>query len=72
MREPDITMVQSFGYARMPDQNCIHTFKKSNKKLAGRRTLSVWNMLKTGKLSNAANLTDDNQIASVSRWLCNL
>ncbi|MBM4056534.1 MAG: restriction endonuclease [Planctomycetes bacterium] len=32
----------------------------------------IWNMLKTGKLSNAANLTDDNQIASVSRWLCNL
>lgn len=32
----------------------------------------IWNMLKTGKLTNAANLTDDNQIAYVSRWLCNL
>ena len=29
-------------------------------------------LLKKGTLSNAANLTDDDQIASLSRWLCNL
>ncbi len=34
--------------------------------------VEIWNLLKKGTLSNAANLTDDNQIASLSRWLCNL
>lgn len=32
----------------------------------------IWNLLKKGVLSNAANLTEDNQIASLSRWLCSL
>ncbi|UJS16210.1 MAG: type II restriction endonuclease [Candidatus Jettenia sp.] len=32
----------------------------------------IWHLLKKGILTNAANLTDDNQIASLSRWLCNL
>ncbi len=34
--------------------------------------IEIWNLLKKGTLSNAANLTDDDQIACVSRWLCNL
>jgi len=38
------------------------------KKMAG----EIWSLLKDGTIENAANLTDDNQIASVSRWLCNL
>jgi type II restriction enzyme len=32
----------------------------------------IWNLLKRGTLANAANLTDDDQIASLSRWLCSL
>lgn len=32
----------------------------------------IWSQLEDGRLENAANLTDDNQVASVSRWLCNL
>lgn len=32
----------------------------------------IWDMLKRGILENAANLTDEGQIASVTRWLCNL
>jgi hypothetical protein len=32
----------------------------------------IWSLLEDGTLENAANLTDDNQIASVSRWLCSL
>jgi hypothetical protein len=32
----------------------------------------IWSQLKDGTLDNAANLTDDDQIASVSRWLCGL
>jgi len=32
----------------------------------------IWAQLENGSLENAANLTDDNQIASVSRWLCHL
>ncbi|NIA06699.1 MAG: hypothetical protein GWP14_03525 [Actinobacteria bacterium] len=32
----------------------------------------IWRMLKTGRLENAVNLTDDEQIASITRWLCAL
>ncbi len=38
------------------------------KRMAG----EIWNQLKSGRLSNAANLNEENQIASNSRWLCNL
>lgn len=32
----------------------------------------IWAQLKDGTLSNAANLNEEDQIASISRWLCNL
>jgi len=32
----------------------------------------IWEMLERGGLDNAANLTDENHIASVTSWLCNL
>ena len=32
----------------------------------------IWNQLIEGKLSNSANLNEETQIASVSRWLCTL
>ena len=32
----------------------------------------IWTMLKKGELDNAANLTDDDQLASLTRWLCSL
>jgi hypothetical protein len=32
----------------------------------------IWSLLKSGVLENAANLTDENQIASITRWLCTL
>ncbi|GIK23702.1 MAG: hypothetical protein BroJett005_31160 [Ignavibacteriota bacterium] len=32
----------------------------------------IWKMLESGALENAANLTDDEQIASLTRWLCSL
>jgi hypothetical protein len=32
----------------------------------------IWSLLETGALENAANLTDENQIASITRWLCTL
>jgi len=32
----------------------------------------IWSLLKRGVLENAANLTDDDQIASITRWLCSL
>lgn len=32
----------------------------------------IWSMLESGSLENAGNLTDDEQIASVTRWLCSL
>ena len=32
----------------------------------------IWDQLEQGLLTNAANLNDPNQIASVSRWLCML
>lgn len=32
----------------------------------------IWDELQQGTLSNAANLNEDNQVASISNWLCNL
>jgi hypothetical protein len=32
----------------------------------------IWSMLRAGELDNAANLTEDGQIASISHWLCSL
>jgi hypothetical protein len=32
----------------------------------------IWGELENDLLANAANLTDDNQLVSLSRWLCNL
>ena len=32
----------------------------------------IWNQLEKNTLGNAANLNDQNQIASISLWLCNL
>lgn len=32
----------------------------------------IWTLLENGTIDNAANLTDDNQIASITRWLCAL
>lgn len=38
------------------------------KKMAG----EIWHQLQDGILENAANLTNQNQVASVSRWLCGI
>ena len=32
----------------------------------------IWTLLKKGTIANAANLTDDDQIAAISKWLCAL
>ena len=32
----------------------------------------IWKHLEDGNLDNAANLTDENQVAAISSWLCNL
>jgi hypothetical protein len=32
----------------------------------------IWNQLENGTLSNAANLNEEKQVASISRWLCSL
>ncbi len=32
----------------------------------------IWGLLKSGTLGNAANLTEDSQTASITRWLCSL
>lgn len=32
----------------------------------------IWRMLKAGSLENAANLTNEDQLVSISRWLCSL
>jgi hypothetical protein len=32
----------------------------------------IWALLESGTIDNAANLTDENQIAAMTRWLCAL
>jgi hypothetical protein len=34
--------------------------------------VEIWSQLEQSALENAANLTNENQLASLSRWLCNL
>jgi len=40
--------------------------------IARRMAGEIWNHLENGTLSNAANLNQENQVASISRWLCSL
>lgn len=40
--------------------------------IARRMAEELWNQLENGTLSNAANLTEEAQVTSFSRWLCNL
>lgn len=40
--------------------------------IESKMAIEIWNQLQDGTLANAANLTRDDQIASISRWLCNL
>ena len=40
--------------------------------IEAKMAVEIWSQLKRGILANAANLTDDHQIASLSRWLCSL
>ena len=32
----------------------------------------IWEMLEIGTIENAANMTDENQLAAVARWICSL
>lgn len=34
--------------------------------------IEIWNQMESGLLRNAANLNQENQMVSISRWLCNL
>ncbi|MEZ5673351.1 MAG: type II restriction endonuclease [Thiotrichaceae bacterium] len=40
--------------------------------IENKMSVEIWEQLKMKNLSNAANLTDENQIIAISRWLCNL
>lgn len=40
--------------------------------VAAKMATEIWSLLKRNELENAANLTDDAQLASISRWLCSL
>lgn len=40
--------------------------------IESRMAAEIWKMLKRGNLENAANLTDEDQITSITRWLCSL
>ena len=40
--------------------------------IAKKMAQEIWDQLETGTLENAANLTVDSQVASISRWLCRL
>lgn len=40
--------------------------------IEAKMALEIWEMLKRGTLENAANLTEENHITSVTSWLCNL
>jgi hypothetical protein len=65
------TALQRIQKAFLKVKSSPHTFfigAAVEKKMAE----EIWSNLKDGSLTNAANLNDDNQIASISRWICNL
>ena len=37
-----------------------------------RMTDEIWTLLETNTITNAANLTDENQVSSITSWLCSL
>lgn len=40
--------------------------------IAKKMAHEIWSQLEDGTLENAANLTKENQVASISRWVCSL
>jgi len=40
--------------------------------IEARMASEIWTLLRRGILENAANLTDEDQIASITRWICSL
>ena len=40
--------------------------------IAKNMAIEIWHQLETERLENAANLTNDQQIASICRWICHL
>jgi len=40
--------------------------------IENKMSIEIWEQLETKILSNAANLSDENQVISISQWLCNL
>jgi len=40
--------------------------------IEARMASEIWKLLQRGIFENAANLTDEDQIASITRWLCSL
>ncbi len=62
--------------ARIHDAFARHKFKPHTffigAAIEAKMAREIWSMLRRGMIENAANLTDDRQIASISRWLCSL
>jgi type II restriction enzyme len=48
-----------------------HTFFMGTA-IAKKMAQEIWDELEAGTLENAANMTIDDQVVSISRWLCNL
>ncbi|BBD55762.1 AvaI/BsoBI family type II restriction endonuclease [Planktothrix agardhii] len=46
--------------------------EKAIKYLEIQDKIEIWHQLETERLENAANLTNDQQIASICRWICHL
>ncbi len=40
--------------------------------IEARMAIEIWRMLKSGKLANAANLTNEDQMVSITKWLCEM
>ena len=40
--------------------------------IEAKMALEIWTLLQRGTLGNAANLTNEDHIASITRWLCSL
>jgi DNA modification methylase len=52
---------QMGAHGREPLRKCVYIWRKA-----------CWSQLESGVLSNAANLNNATQVASISRWMCSL
>ena len=57
---------------RILEVHCVHILRNVGAAIENSMAEEIWHQLEDGTLSNAANLTNADQVASLCGWLCSL